>query len=118
MIRRRTVDEVPELVVMPYDADLSARRYAALMARAVLDELIEPLDAVDGIARFACCGRDEAAARLDEHVAALFEADMEAARPPLPLPKPVAVRARVARFRHPREDGVRPWSRWMAVLAR
>jgi hypothetical protein len=118
MIRRRTVDEAPELVVMPYDPDLSARRYAALMARAVLDELIEPLDAVDGIARFACCGRDEAAVRLEEHVAAWYEADVEAAQPPTPLRRPLALSARIARLRQPRDDHGRSWSRWIAVLAR
>ncbi len=118
MITPRPADEVPELVVIPYDPDLSVRRYAALMGRAVLDEMIAPLDAVDGIARFAACGRDEAAARLDAEVSALYEADVEAARRPSPLRQTVVLSAGVGRFRHARHEHRRPWSRWMAALAR
>jgi hypothetical protein len=118
MITPRPADEVPELVVIPYDPDLSVRRYAALMGRAVLDEMIAPLDAVDGIARFAACGRDEAAARLDVEVSALYEADDEAARRPSPLRQTVVLSAGVGRFRHARHEHRRPWSRWMAALAR
>ena len=40
MITPTPADEEPELVVIPYDPDLSVRRYAALMGRAVLDEMI------------------------------------------------------------------------------
>jgi hypothetical protein len=118
MITPRPVDEVPELVVIPYDPDLSVRRYAALMARAVLDEMIAPLDAVDGIARFACCSRDEAASRLDAQVSALYEADVEAAWCPSPLGQTLALTAAAGRFQRTREEHRRPWSRWMAALAR
>jgi hypothetical protein len=118
MITPRPADEVPELLVIPYDPDLSARRYAALMGRAVLDEMIAPLDAVDGIARFAACGRDEAAVRLDAEVSALYEADVEAARRLSPLRVPVVLTAWTGRIRRTREQHRRPWSRWIASFAR